>query len=83
MPVLFTMIKHEEKFCPRCKAKFECKVGSVGLCQCQKVSLNEAQHNYIKDIYADCLCADCLLALRKEYNVSRSLNRIKKIFGFR
>lgn len=23
------MIKHEETFCPRCRASFECKVGSL------------------------------------------------------
>jgi hypothetical protein len=77
------MMKHEEKFCPRCKAAFECKVGSVALCQCQNIKLSETEHNYIRSIYTDCLCANCILEMRTEFNVNRSKSMIKKIFGLR
>ncbi|WP_080057979.1 cysteine-rich CWC family protein [Spirosoma aerolatum] len=65
--------KHESKTCPRCQRRFECRVGSINLCQCQPVRLNPEQQQYIETRYADCLCADCLcadclLALRTAYN---------------
>jgi Cysteine-rich CWC len=77
------MTKHEEKFCPRCKAIFECKVGSVALCQCRGVSLNDAQLRFIRQHFNDCLCAKCMTEMRKDYNIQQFKNRIKKIIGWR
>jgi len=63
-----TFHKHEIKRCPRCTGEFECKSGSIHLCQCQQISLNSEQLEYIVSRYEDCLCAACLKHLRKEYN---------------
>ena len=63
-----TMPSHDEKQCPRCNNLFECKSGSVLLCQCQTVTLTEKQLEYIASRYQDCLCAKCLMDIRVEYN---------------
>lgn len=58
---------HESKQCPRCAALFECKVGSILLCQCQTVLFTQEQLEYINASYSDCLCTSCLRAVRLEY----------------
>jgi hypothetical protein len=63
------MQKHEQKTCPHCQSIFECKTGSIEQCQCQTVSLDEAQLDYIHARYDDCLCAACLAELRTESNL--------------
>ncbi|WP_460958183.1 cysteine-rich CWC family protein [Spirosoma litoris] len=60
--------KHEHTACPRCHRTFECRVGSINLCQCQVVQLTDAQRQYVSSTYQGCLCADCLLAVRTEFN---------------
>jgi hypothetical protein len=62
------MPKHESKQCARCHSLFECKSGSIMLCQCQTVVLSAEQLEYINQQYEDCLCGRCLLELRSEYN---------------
>lgn len=62
------MKKHEEKYCPRCKIRFECKVGSILLCQCNSVNLNEEERNFLQEKYDDCLCANCMKELKMEFN---------------
>jgi len=63
------MNKHETKACPRCNADFECKTGSITLCQCQSIELSAEQLAFIAERYADCLCARCLAELRRECNL--------------
>lgn len=63
--------KHENIICARCAVTFECKVGTINLCQCQAVTLNMEQRTYIRYRYDDCLCASCLQELRKEYNIAQ------------
>jgi len=75
--------KHETKSCPRCKASFECKSGSVLLCQCQTVVLNAEQIEYMQMQYEDCLCARCLLEVRAEFNNMQHVKKLNKIIGFR
>jgi hypothetical protein len=70
--------KHETKLCPRCNASFECKSGSILLCQCQTVVLSAEQLEYINLQYADCLCAKCLLAVRSEYNQQQHAEKLKQ-----
>lgn len=60
------MPEHEWKQCPRCGAEFECKSGTVLLCQCQDVILTPVQRDYIAARYDDCLCQVCLAALGAE-----------------
>lgn len=66
------MPKHEHKTCPRCQSEFECKTGTIEQCQCQTVELTEEHLDYIQARYDDCLCAACLVALRREYNLQAS-----------
>lgn len=75
------MLKHEEKICPRCNGKFECKLGSILLCQCTTVKLNDAERSYIKEQYNDCLCAVCMKGLKAEYHNSLFKEKLKKVFG--
>lgn len=71
--------KHELVSCPRCNQRFECRVGSINLCQCQTVVLNHEQRQYVESRYVGCLCAECLLALRAAYNRSEYDKAITKI----
>lgn len=36
-------MSNEEKYCPRCNALFECKVGSISLCQCTRVKVSKEE----------------------------------------
>lgn len=75
------MIEHEKKYCPRCNTNFECKVGSIMLCQCTTVTLNEKEREYLREHFDDCLCANCMQELKVEYNNSLLQLKLKKIFG--
>jgi hypothetical protein len=80
------MPQHEVKVCPRCHAQFECKIGSINLCQCQVVSLNTNEADYIRKQFEDCLCADCLVALKKEYQqqlFEEKINRAYRYFNLK
>lgn len=70
--------KHETKNCPHCNTEFECKAGSVLLCQCQTIVLSAEQLEYIHTLYNDCLCVSCLYALRTEYNLQQHNKKIQK-----
>jgi len=59
---------HEKKQCPRCSAEFECKAGSILLCQCSKIELTVEQLEFSNTQYNDCLCLSCLKDLRDEYD---------------
>ncbi|WP_420149120.1 cysteine-rich CWC family protein [Spirosoma sp.] len=71
--------KHEHTACPRCQRRFECRVGSINLCQCQAVTLTEAQRQYVNSLYQGCLCANCLRELRTEYNHQTHQNVLTKL----
>ena len=64
------MPQHEKKQCPRCKGNFECKSGSILLCQCSNLELSIEQIEYTQSKYNDCLCLSCLKELRAEFNNS-------------
>ena len=77
------MSDHEQVVCPRCKLHFECKVGSISLCQCTAVSLTVDESQYICDSYEECLCAACMLEMKKEYNaklLEQKFNQISTLF---
>src|SRR5688572_23558443 len=61
------MCKHEEKPCPRCMQRFECKPGDVVHCQCYGIMLNAEERAFIEEKYNDCLCRNCLLELKQRY----------------
>ena len=75
--------KHETKSCPRCNASFECKSGSISLCQCQSVVLSVEQIEYMQMQYEDCLCAKCLLEVRAEFNCNQHAQKLNRIIGCR
>ncbi len=62
------MPKHEKKRCPRCNSDFECKTGSILLCQCSKIEMTAEQLEYNSTEYDDCLCLLCLKELQSEFN---------------
>lgn len=77
------MSDHEQVACPRCNSFFECKVGSISLCQCTVVVLTVDESQYICDNYEECLCNSCMLELKKEYNVKlleQKFNQISMLF---
>lgn len=61
------MPQHEKKECPRCNVAFECKAGSILLCQCSKIEMTEEQLEYSNAKHDDCLCLSCLKDLRAEF----------------
>lgn len=73
------MARHETKTCVRCRRDFECKSGSILLCQCQTVVLSPAQLAWIAVRYDDCLCCNCLKQLRTEYNHGKFDGRLRKL----
>lgn len=75
------MPEHEHKQCPRCHSDFECKVGSIHLCQCSDIVLTEDEQMFIGLQYNECLCISCLRQLRAEYHNTELRNTIKKILG--
>lgn len=72
-------MKHEERVCPRCQVKFECKVGSISLCQCSAVTINEDERKYLQQCFSDCLCASCIHALKAEYHRERFEDTMKRL----
>jgi len=73
--------KHEEKYCPRCREAFECKVGSILLCQCSEIRLNYEELEYLKSQYEDCLGANCMKELKAEYHNELYHSKLKRILG--
>ncbi|WP_298301562.1 cysteine-rich CWC family protein [Hydrotalea sp.] len=61
------MPHHEEKLCARCRQPFECKVGDIAHCHCTEITLSDAERNFIENRYSDCLCRNCLWALKNKY----------------
>ncbi|MDP4265490.1 MAG: cysteine-rich CWC family protein [Bacteroidota bacterium] len=63
------MCKHKEKNCPRCHAKFECKVGDIAHCQCYGIQLTVEEEAFVASQYDECLCRNCLLQLKQRYPI--------------
>lgn len=75
------MVEHEHKYCPRCNAVFECKVGSIQLCQCSLVKLTENERDFIRKDFEDCLCNHCMKSLKSAYHKNIFQEKLKKILG--
>ncbi|WP_428979747.1 cysteine-rich CWC family protein [Flagellimonas halotolerans] len=75
------MAQHEDTYCQRCNAQFECKVGSISLCQCSAVAINKEEQEYISLKYSDCLCAQCLRQLKLENQNVKHQQSLRKILG--
>jgi Cysteine-rich CWC len=63
------MPKHEEKYCKSCNQLFECKVGSITLCQCNTIELNEGAKLFVQQRFEDCICIDCLKKINEENQI--------------
>ncbi|MGV3508081.1 MAG: cysteine-rich CWC family protein [Sphingobacteriaceae bacterium] len=61
------MTKHEIIPCERCRKRIECKANAFTKCQCSKVQLTLNEVQYVSENFEGCLCATCLLDLKKEY----------------
>ena len=61
--------KHEIIRCERCSAPFECKANSFTKCQCSVVPLTLNETQYVSENYEGCLCAGCLMEVKKQYQV--------------
>jgi nitrite reductase/ring-hydroxylating ferredoxin subunit len=59
--------KHEIVTCPRCGARFECKMGTITECQCMEVRLSPYQILAIREMYIGCLCKKCLSELSIQF----------------
>ena len=60
--------KHEIKKCLRCRAEFECKVGTITECHCFQIQLTEEERAFIRGKgFEDCLCGDCIKVLKEEF----------------
>lgn len=59
------LASHEQKYCQRCNATFECKVGTINLCQCSQIDLNETTKAYLQQNYKDCICITCLKEIQE------------------
>lgn len=73
------MCDHEHKYCPRCHEVFECKVGSILICQCTTVILNDAERSYIRSEFEDCLCVNCMRELRTAYHADLLTSKLKPL----
>ncbi len=60
------MASHETKSCPRCQKGFECKPGNITQCQCYGITFTEEEKKHVAENYNDCLCRDCLTAIKHE-----------------
>lgn len=75
------MADHEKKYCPRCQEPFECKVGSILLCQCQGFTFSEPEKDYIRLTYPDCLCRNCLQSIKHEMRSTAITEKLQAILS--
>jgi hypothetical protein len=75
------MANHELKHCTRCNASFECKEGSILLCQCHGLTFSETEKDYMRNTYQGCLCRNCLLGMKHEINTSAAKKKMQDILA--
>lgn len=75
------MYKAEEKYCPGCGNKFECKAGDILNCQCTKINIADDTRKFLQTtFYNECLCNNCISAINdmvqfsKQYTFRRKEN---------
>lgn len=72
-------MKHEQKYCPKCEAVFECKVGAVNHCQCSAIKLSESEYTFIREKFTDCLCAKCLKDMKAEFHLLKLNDQLQRL----
>jgi len=78
-----TTTKHEIKNCPNCQKSFECRSGDIIQCQCEGIELKQHHRDYIYKTWNDCLCIDCLNAIRSECDSQHFLKKIDRLVQHR
>ena len=53
--------------CARCRVKIDCCANKREECECNKVTLDKSESEFIQMLFDDCLCNACLIELKKEY----------------
>jgi len=66
------MPQHEEKYCPKCRQAFTCKMGDIQNCQCSAVRLSEDTRAFLAKTYFDCLCSSCLQKIDHDVHAARA-----------
>lgn len=56
-----------EKTCNRCGETFECREDSIVNCHCATIELDELMTDYIRNCYYNCLCKNCLEAVKNNF----------------
>ena len=70
-----------KKVCPRCGATFDCMHNDILSCHCATVRLDALQRTYLMENYSDCLCHDCLKAVKDSFyacEINPRYNKKKK-----
>lgn len=62
---------------------FECKVGTILICQCSIIELNEEEREYIRDQFSDCLCARCMNEMKSEFSSDSLAKKIRQLTDFK
>ncbi len=68
-----------EKKCNRCHTLFQCKPYAIHECDCSKIELSFEETQFIASRFKDCVCNNCLLELKQEY---QSTHKPKAIFSW-
>ncbi len=58
-----------EKVCPRCYKSFLCRNDQILECWCLNEPINSDLRKFLADNFTDCLCAICILDLRKRLEI--------------
>ncbi|ATL49112.1 hypothetical protein COR50_19120 [Chitinophaga caeni] len=77
------MACHETKYCERCHATFECKLGNILQCQCNGIRLSDEEKEYLAAHYKDCLCRDCLEAIKQEARIKSKWQSLFNLLKWR
>lgn len=72
-------LKYDSKKCPRCGKDFVCKAGNITQCQCYTVNLSREENLFIKEMYDDCLCRDCLENLKYLFKERKTIEYFKNL----
>lgn len=67
-----------KKVCPRCGATFDCRHDDMAFCHCATIGLDAIQRDYLRNNYSDCLCHDCLVAIKQHFYVCDVNPRFKR-----
>jgi hypothetical protein len=54
------------KKCPRCGEQFQCSANNISECVCGEVELTEVEKAHLAEYFKDCVCVNCLRAIKYE-----------------